>query len=409
MNRLLLAGLLAAIVAGGCARRSQFIGSVLTDGADGGSDRPMGGAGGGTGGSGGGGASGTDGADGTPAACQAVDPPNIAVGEPGWNCGERCWQEPDGDRALFLATEDLGADRRPQILYPLPESLHPLNLANITLQWSRGVGAGQRHFRVRISPGQGTPYELFLGFSPPSGGITPVRERDVAYRVPDRVWRRIAQDNAGASVTITVAGYDSIDRVVAPSPPITILFSPAPVVGGLYFLSTELAPGIKRHVFGAGTAELKVPINSPANRFDCGGCHSPSRQGERLAFAATYSGNLTVSPTADPGRPLVAPAPPPAPFAANAISPALHPDGTYVIARRNMNDSLVVYDAASGTEMFVRTTFETGGRIDFPQWSRDGSRDRGHPFPRTAGPERQVSGVRRPAGNYVLSGSARTT
>ena len=72
---------------------------------------------------------------------------------------------------------------------------------------------------------------------------------------------------------------------VATSEVIAIRFSPAAIEGGLYYLATnQPSGGIQRHVFGAVEVQAMVAPQTRRNAFDCGGCHSVSRDGTTLAF-----------------------------------------------------------------------------------------------------------------------------
>ena len=250
-----------------------------------------------------------------------------------------------------------------------------MNLARITLQWRRG-SVTQTAFRIRIAPAATgeAPYELFVPYEKPTGANTTIiQELDAAYEVAEPIWRYIAQRHAGSEVRLTVAGHDPATNRLATSEdrPIAIHFSPDPVEGGFFYLGTEPPfAGIQRHVFGARTAEPVVRPGTAANFYNCGGCHSLSRDGSTLAFAATYAGNLTVSNTRDFENPTVRPPPPP--DKANAVSPAVSPNGKYVVAREGVSGSLVLYDTTSDVPRSVRTVGDTEGRIDYPEWSPDG-------------------------------------
>jgi hypothetical protein len=353
-------GLVAAILLMGtaaCARRSELIGRLPGDASGGDPDAGAG-------------------RDGPPASwsCPQAEPAPPSVPPPAWNCGgpDRCLREVDVDPAVFAsALPDLDPQHRPAWRYPLATSMHPVNLPRITLQWQRGSPA-QTAFRLRIQPmasGE-PPYELFVAYRRPTRPTT-IEELDASHEIRPEVWRYIAQQNAGGAVELTVAALDPGSNRVAVSEAIAIRFSPEPVSGGLYYLATEPPGwGIQRHVFGAVAAAAVVPPLSAANAFNCAGCHTVSRDGRTLAFAATYAGNLTVALTTALDSPTRRPPPSP-PDSADAVAPAVSPDGNYIVARHRTSDSLVLYDA-SGAPLTALSTAQTGGRIDFPEWSPDG-------------------------------------
>jgi hypothetical protein len=349
---------LAIVALAGCGRRSEFIGRVLADAAAGsGAD------------------AGADGREtaGTAASCPADDPAPAPVPPPVWSCGERCLRDPRVDPASFrAAATDPDPQHRPAIVYPFDGSIHPPNLARLTVQWRRS-SQDQDAFRVRIDPGGGQrPYELHLPYAHPvAAGGTVTDELDASFEIPPPVWRHIARQHAGSAVSLTVAALDGASNRIAESAPVSVRLSPSGIEAGLFYLATEPpASGIQRHVFGAEAAQPLVRPDSPANRFDCGGCHAVSRDGSTLAFAATYAGNLTIAPAGDPDHPTMRPPPPPDDVA-TGLAPAVSPDGRYIVARHGVSDTLLVYDRG-GQVIGQRTAAQTGGRVDFPEFSPDG-------------------------------------
>ena len=370
---LTLAVLLA--VGGGCERRRDFIGRLPADSSVTGDD-----------------AGGPD-ADGpAAAACRAPAAAGLVVPPPVWTCPGQCVLEPDSVAPAVLSAAAAEADpaRRPLLVYPPPGSVHPVNLPGITLQWKRAVGAGQTSFRITVAPaGAVAPYELHVGRRAPTGP-TPAEETDALYAVPEPVWRWIAQENAGRDVAITVAGYDPARNTLATSAPVTIRFSLGPVEGALHFLATEPpAAGINRYLFGARSSHLLVPVTPGAGPADCKGCHSPSRDGATLGFAASYQGSLAVVRTADPSQLIIAPVAPPG--EANGISPAVSPDGRMVLAREGVSDRVTVYRIADRAVLSVADPDALGGRIDYPEWSPDG---------------REIAATRSPLGGQLREYSA---
>jgi hypothetical protein len=352
---------LALLGVASCARQTEFIGRVQGDGAATDATRPGVDAG----------APGDAPEEPPAATCLSASTTLPEVPQPVWTCGrERCLKEGSVDPALFApgALVDAEPERRPRIEYPLGGSIHPVNLSQITLQWQRG-GPGQTAFRITVAPAGGgeTPFELFVPYAEPLGA-TRALERDASYAVPEGVWRYIARTYAGREVRLRITGHDPV-RGISTSDETAIQFSPAAVEGGLYYLET-INRRIQRHVFGAAKVEAMVRPFTERNLSDCGGCHSLSRNGKTLAFSATYAGNLTIADTSDLDRPTFAP--PPAPEArADAVSPVVSPDGSFILARDGIKGDLTVYSAA-GVARGGATAAETGGRIDFPEWSPDG-------------------------------------
>ena len=361
---------LLLLLTAACARRTEIIGR-LPDGAvvDGPVDLPPGVEAGG-GGEGGG----AGGADGTTFGCPPA-PPLPMVSPPTWNCDgrARCVRDPLLDATLFAALSAAPPDpditQRPAIVYPLEGSIHPMNLPRITLQWNR-ASTNQTAFHIRLQrPGDaGSTIDLYVPHIVPSGTPAPVQPEDAIYELPESLWRFVALENAGRELAITVTAYNAQSNTVATSLTRTIRFSPSPVEGALYYLSLEVTRGIQRYLFGASEAKVILPPRSGA---DCVGCHAPSRDGATLASSVEYDGSLMVAPTADLTVPTIAPRP--GPDIGNGIAPAVSPDGRYVVSRHAADDSLRVYDARNGMQVSMATTTETGGRVDFPEWSPDGS------------------------------------
>ena len=309
-----------------------------------------------------------------PPACVPSDPPPAPrpVAAPDWNCGDRCFQSPQvtgpAEPMFTTAPADPVATNVPALIYPLAGSLHPINLRDITFQWRRAPGADQRLFRLRLTPrafaGE-RPWDFYVPCAMPQVAPPPPLESCV-FVLPDRAWRTIAVASRGAEVDVTVAGRDVVRQVVATSAPVRLAFSPAAVEGGLHYL---VPPGeLRRHVFGGGAGwNPLVSPRSAANPFACAGCHSVSRDGALVAYAAEYEGHLGVARTATPGPPLTAPRE----GANDAVAPALSRDGALVLGRRP--DGLVTVRRTNGGQVLASAGItDLGGRLHFPEWSPDG-------------------------------------
>jgi hypothetical protein len=357
-------------IAVGCARRSEFIGTVRgQDGAA--ADAPDLAPGPGDGD-----LAGSDASDPAQALCAPDDPIPAGGSEPTWNCpGQtRCLLvDPTINPALFAgASDDPTPGAAPVVVYPLVGSVHPLNLGPLTVQWTRPAGATQTAFRIHVaSKTSSNSYEFFVPYQTFTGFPANRPPEAVAYAIPAQAWRWIGQQNAGAEVVIAVTGLNPATNRAATSSPITIRFSAGAVEGGLFYMAMEPQRTVWRQVFGAaGGPEsiVRIPVAGVPG-LDCVGCHSLSRDGSRMAFSATYGGDLTVIETSNPATPIPSPTRP-TPTDANAVSPALSPDGKFVFARRAVpGGSVDLRDSNTGVVLDTKTTAEMDGRIDYPEWS----------------------------------------
>jgi hypothetical protein len=218
-------------------------------------------------------------------------------------------------------------------------------------------------------------YELTVPCVPPPPIPLPPPETACTYPIPRRAWTALAVENAGGTVELTIDAADPSAGTLTSSPPVRVAFTPAPLGGGVYYFS-DPPRGILRGQLGGGRAQPFIVPGSAGNRFACGSCHALTRDGRTIAFAAEQVGHLTVSRTADPARPLIAPPEPPRPDAATMT---LSPDGTRVLVSHGdgSRDGLVVVrDTADGREVARLDPAVLGlpqGKIYFPDWSPDGS------------------------------------
>ena len=292
-------------------------------------------------------------------------------GAAGFNAGPNVFVDP----TLPPGTPDTfgggaSSDARPQVVYPLAGSMHPINLGDITFQWSQGKPQNQV-FRVEFTAPPRT-YDFYL----------PCTRSQCIYQMPSQAWLAMADALHGQAVSFTVAGSDGKGGSVSLSDPMTINFSPEAVRGGLYYWSTKLR-GVYRLTFGSAKALPFIQPSSATNPDACAGCHSVSRNGARIAFTAVPAtegafGGLAVAPTDDPSQRSVNPRS----GVVDSSVPALSPDGSQVV---------VVLDAgytATGEKDFILRDAVTGAEIKrlstghpflganrfatFPEWSPDG-------------------------------------
>ncbi len=329
------------------------------------------------------------GASGLPAPPPAAAPaaPDVvptALPPAEWNCGPRCFRDP-GVAALpppadrFAGLPEASADVRPVIAYPLAGSLHPINVADLSVHFRRHPGVAQTIFRLRFqraAGGQagGEGYDFFVPCTPPVDAPLPPAQDECVYALPVGAWLDLATALRGQAATLTVAATDGAGGSVATSAPLPLAFSPGAVEGGLYYWSTGLQ-GTYRLLFGARKAKPFIVPNSATNRFECGGCHAVSRDGRVIAFAAEQAGHLTVALTDAPDRPTIRP---PSPPVTDGHVLSLNRDGSLVLVsygKDGDNGRIAVRETATGREVARLDPAVLGTperRVYFPEWSPDG-------------------------------------
>jgi hypothetical protein len=360
-----------------CARLKTSVGTiggsspdaaVETAGGTGGSS-VQGDGGGGIGGGGGFGGVGTDAGTGT-----MIWVPTLP---PEWNCGTNCFADPSVAAAgspagKFTGPVDATPVNQPALVYPLPGSMHPINLADITFHWRRGPGASQTLFRIRLggqSAGAPATYDFYVICKAPAPVSPPPAQEACVYELPPGAWMAVTSQNRGGNLTITISATDGNGGPVATAASRTIAFSPDAVAGGLYYWSARLT-GTYRLLFGARKALPFISPQTPANPTTCGGCHAVSRDGNVIAFSAgavAANAYLRTAPTANPETPFFQPS-----GTHDSAMLALNPDGSLVLVSyasklelRNTKDGSVlgtVNPDFLGTE---RQAYQ-------PDWSPDG-------------------------------------
>jgi hypothetical protein len=290
----------------------------------------------------------------------------------------------------FGGPPDTSAANKPVIVYPLARSMHPMNLGLITFQFTQG-SATSSVFRIEVKSGNDT-FDLFVPCTDPSGHC--------AYAMPESEWLDLGTRQAGKDVTFTIAGTDGKGGAVATSDPLTLSFSPEPVLGGLYYWASS-AGTIKRATFGSSQAVdyIKPGVTPGFEGYACVACHSVSRDGKTTAFAVTSPSHLSttsqttdapwaifVLPTTDITKPYVKPTVDAAGVNTSSFGsfPALSSDGTLMaVAGSTPPDGglpiyLEIRDARTGASLDKKVLSDHtafGASWDMailPEWSPDG-------------------------------------
>jgi hypothetical protein len=284
----------------------------------------------------------------------------------------RCFQDPGLSPSSpvsgqFSGTSNPDPTAKPVIVYPLAGSVNPINLADITFQWRRALGAAQTLFRIRLQRADGDVFEFFVPCDHASTMGPPV-STECVYQMPPGAWIDAATTAPGEAVTIDVTGVDPTHPgVVALSAPISISFSARDVTGGMYYWSNDLV-GTRRLLFGARASEPFIAPQTASNPASCGGCHSVSRDGSTIAFDQGDTGTavLRVAPTSDPDTPLFTPA-----TVHDSGTPALNHDGTRVLVA--VSGRLFLRDAKTNVDLFQVDETQLGltQHAFHPDWSPD--------------------------------------
>ena len=274
----------------------------------------------------------------------------------------------------------------PKIVYPLDGAMHAVNIGDITFQWTRGA-ASNRVFRIRLDDGQ-SQFDFYV----------PCTIASCLYALPAKGWLAIAYAHPDKTLTATVDGTDGMGGPVTTSPAITVRFTPEPVTGGLYYWTATSTGGTTyRLPFGASQASPFIVPSSPTNPLTCAGCHSVSRDGRMISFAATNMPSscfLTTAPTTAPAAPTIAPdASTSTPKGTPARFTTLNADGSRALV--TTNGHIQVYDTTSGLPLDIGDTdalFPTGKLVTHPEWSPSGLRVAFTLYSSTAGDDRPTDG-----------------
>ena len=258
----------------------------------------------------------------------------------------------------------------PRIAYPLDGAMHPLNIGDITFQWTRGADAN-RVFRIRLDDGS-HQYDFYV----------PCTIATCLFPMPARGWLSIAYAHPDATLQATVEGTNGAGGAVYKSPAIAIRFSPKAVAGGLYYWTATSTGGTTyRLPFGASQASPFIVPSSPTNPLMCGGCHSVSRDGRTISFTSTADlgsqvAFLAAAPTTAPAAPSIVPSTATGtPSGTASRFTALNTDGSRVLV--STYGHIQVYDTASGAQIDIGDTdalMPAGKAVTHPEWSPSGKR-----------------------------------
>lgn len=262
------------------------------------------------------------------------------------------------------------ASGAPSIVYPLTGAMHATNIGDITFQWNRG-DANNQVFRIRLADGQAV-----------NDFYVPCAVARCLYTLPPQGWQAVAYGHPGQQLEATIAGTDGAGGPVFTSPRVAVLFTPEPVGGGLYYWTVTATGGTTyRLPFGASRASPFIVPSSPTNPLTCSGCHSVSRNGTSISFAATSDPTsavsfLTVASTTAPEAPTIGPDTTGGTLSGtSAHFTALNTDGSRALA--TTSGHVQVYDTTTGAAIDVGNTdglLPPGKLYTHPEWSPSGRR-----------------------------------
>ena len=177
---------------------------------------------------------------------------------------------------------------RPEIVYPLAGSIHPVNFEELTLQWKR-LDRGQTLFRLRFfAPNLKRTYDAYVPCLATGG-------EGCRYQLPDPFFAGLRRELAGEEVELTVEATDGAGGPVTKSNPLHFRFTGKPLENkGFYYWAAPGSTGVRealtlRLAVGARRPDPYIQPQTTTNPFECGGCHVVSRDGSEIAFTARTS------------------------------------------------------------------------------------------------------------------------
>jgi hypothetical protein len=239
----------------------------------------------------------------------------------------------------------------PSLVYPLSESVHPINLLDITFQWHQGVTTNTL-FRLEVS-GKTATGELKQHYF-----YVPCTQAECVFQMPRGEWWDLGDLHTGERIDLRVLGTSEAGGAVATSSVVSIEFSDREVNGALYYWAANKAV-VKRAALGAESAVDFIAPNSATNEFGCTGCHSLSRDGKVIAFAvlgASHQDNsaaIQVAPTTDPTHPILKPGCCESPYEGVSHGPT-DQFGTYVAL--NHDGTMAAISGVTPTAQFTQVT-----------------------------------------------------
>jgi hypothetical protein len=192
--------------------------------------------------------------------------------------------------AAFTGT--VAPARAPLLVYPNDGVLLPPNLGRLEVHFRRGA-AENSLFELRFSsPSADLRYYTRCYADPAefegAGNGTPAANDACAFAITGAAFDSLASSNQGAGpVSLSVRASDEAGQL-GTSAELSLEFAAEPMAGAVYYWTATSPASIVRFDFGSGQSEPETfvaPADVPGNDGSCVGCHTLSRQGDKIAFS----------------------------------------------------------------------------------------------------------------------------
>ena len=174
------------------------------------------------------------------------------------------------DLKQLQQTPTTDANKAPSLVYPEHDTMIPVNLPPMVLQWKRG-DAGNKFFGVRFS---GAHLDVFVATT------------QLTWQADKAAWSAFINSSRGAAIKVTLAGAGATGPAYA-SALTSVNVSTLSAPGTIYYWATgpktSLKNGIVKIQAGSDKAtDYYTQANNGTKR--CSGCHAITRDGTRMVF-----------------------------------------------------------------------------------------------------------------------------
>jgi hypothetical protein len=248
-------------------------------------------------------------------------------------------------------------DAAPQVVYPADGVIMPPNLSDLELQWMPGAGTNLFELRFVSTYLDLTIYTLCNSVGTGCG-----------FEPDEATWMLMSTQSRGDTMTLTMRGTgEAAGNAVGTAAARTISFTDEDLLGGLYYWAAQNGQ-IVRYDFGKRGQTAENFYSAGDAGATCVGCHSLSRNGERIAVglnAPIPTAGLRVLDVATKGKMFDRGSL----FGGGSNFEAFSPDGSRILV--NAGADLMLLDSNTGNMLGAGPAI-TGGNL--PDWSADGAR-----------------------------------